>query len=53
MLRESKLRVKSNSQITNCEGKGYVRKEQGKLGKVDTLKLPTATQPNKLCFRGV
>ena len=23
------------------------------LGKVNTLKLPTATQPNKLCFGGI
>src|SRR5688572_19328197 len=40
MLRQSKLRVKSKSQITNCDGKGYVRKEQCKLGKIDTMKLP-------------
>ena len=39
MLRQSKIRVKSKSQITNCDGKGYVRKEQGKLGKSKLGKL--------------
>jgi len=53
VLGQSEFRVKSKSQISNCEGKGDMRKQQGKLRKVNTLKLPTATQPNELRFGGV
>jgi hypothetical protein len=53
MLGQSKFRIEGETQITNCEGKGDMRKEQSKLGKVNTLELSTATQPNKLRFGGV
>ena len=53
MMRESELRIKYDTEVTDTSRECYAGEERGQPENVNLCKVPTASEPYRLSLRGI